>query len=144
MPQAFDEIKYHQLQSLRSFDASESVAQNQFISNLLYNCRSLISVNLKSCTNLSDKAFTSLPIHSPIEEIDLSVDYELTDATLEALAQVGGTLKTLKIRGPNKITNQGNKQTSWSKCFRIVKLRLLVVYYTVSYTHLTLPTKRIV
>ena len=107
-PQVFEEIKFYQLQSLKHFDASESIAQNRFISNLLYHSRSLTSLNLKSCTGLLDSAFTSLPIHCPLEDLDLSVDFDLTDATLEALSQLANTLKVLKIRGPNKITNQGN------------------------------------
>ena len=106
-PQTFDEIKFYQLQSLKVFDASESVAQNQFFSNLLYHSRSLTYLNLKSCTGLSDSAFTSLPINCPLVEVDLSCNYDLTDATLKALAQLANTLKVLRIRGPNKVKNEG-------------------------------------
>jgi F-box and leucine-rich repeat protein 2/20 len=65
-----DNILFERFQSLVHLDISNSKGDNQFVSKILRNSRTLKKVNLSYCIKLTDEAFIS--INCPIEDLDLN------------------------------------------------------------------------
>jgi hypothetical protein len=113
------------LRNLSTLDLSYSMGDDSIFALILCKCCSLKTLILNNCENVTDKAFTSMPINSPLEKLNM-FSLSITDSTLFALQQVASSLKWLKIMGCIDLTNKGIANA-------MDKLHKLV-YYDVRFT----------
>ncbi len=98
----------HMLSNLVELDLNSSEANNRAFALILNKCDRLRTLNLSWCANLTDQAFDLYPINAKLDSLDLSYDSNVTDITLQKLAQyLSHSLKELKIAYCLGMTSEG-------------------------------------
>ena len=96
---------------LTRLDFSNSFCDSRKMAVLLNQLRSLTYLDLSSAENLNDDLFTSLPIHAPLEHLDISCLNDITDLSLNALVAnsscLAKSLKKLEIACCTRLTSGG-------------------------------------